>query len=393
MNENMLSEWQEALEGDQQARAQWQLVDGGEWRWHSDGVRVKGTGPEWLGLLWKGWDEAALKDAKNFVIEVTVSGKAEAAGLSFGAFKDFLAGFDSNTGPRHLQLEIDRDADRWAFRVDGQLIKRCWWDAGVNSVADILNGALMLKVRYAEEVLFHNLAVHALEASCRLSVIIICNRFLQRLRVTLRNWCHQQTPSGAYEVLVVNPQSPDGTHEHLAAVARSYPHVRVREIPVSTELAMNKGAMINQALEVSRGEWIWLTDADCLFAPHSVALALDQIGSHPQHLHYGQRRFLTATQTDALISGRTDGLREFDELNQATNAQAAENYPWGYTQIIHRSALGRMRYREDFNHFAHSDGAFLEECLRQGITTRQVEGLFCLHLDHPFSWYGTGIFL
>jgi hypothetical protein len=394
MNLYFAQQWEQALAGDASAHAQWEVLDGsGEWRWRDDGLRIKGTGPEWLGLLWQGWNEASLKEVKNFVIEVTVSGKADAAGLSFGAFKDFLADVNSQTGPRRLQLEVDAEAGCWAFRVDGRLMKRWWWDAAVNSAADILNGALTLKARHAEEVLFQNLAFHTFEASCRLSVIITCYQFLQRLRVTLRNWCHQDLPDGAYELLVVNPQSPDGTHEHLAAVARSYPNVRAREVSVNAELATNKGAMINQALEASRGEWIWLTDADCLFAPNCAALALNQISDRPQHLYYGQRRFLTATQTDALLAGRTDGLREFDELTQATNARAAENYPWGYTQIIHRSALRRIRYREDFNHFAHSDGAFIEECKRQGVTPRQVEGLFCLHMDHPFSWYGAGMFL
>jgi glycosyltransferase involved in cell wall biosynthesis len=226
-----------------------------------------------------------------------------------------------------------------------------------------------------------------------LSVIITCYRFLQRLRVTLRNWLHQELPSGAYEVLVVNPASPDGSHEHLAAVARSYPHVRAREIAVGAEMAKNKGAMINQAFAASRGEWIWLTDADCLFAPSSAALALSHINGRPEHLYYGQRRFLSASQTDALLSERVDGLREFDELAQTPDIRGAENYPWGYTQIIHREALGRLRYREDFNHFAHSDGAFLEECKRSGVMPRQIEGLFCLHLDHSFAWYGTKGFL
>ena len=167
----LAQEWDQALADDDATRAQWQTLDGGEWRWHSEGVSVKGTGPEWLGPALAGMDEAALKEMKNFVIEVTVSGKAEAAGLSFGAFKDFLARVDSNTGPRHLQLEVDVEADCWAFRIDGQLMKRCWWDGAVNGVADILNGALTLKVRHADEVLFQNLAIHAFEASCRLSVI------------------------------------------------------------------------------------------------------------------------------------------------------------------------------------------------------------------------------
>lgn len=386
-------QWEQCLAGDASARALWQRLDGGEWGWQSEGVRVKGTGSEWIALAWQGWEKMAREQLKNFIIEVSVRGKAGAAGLSFGPYKDFLIKVDSDSRARHLQLEIDAEADCWAFRVDGQLMERCWWDSVVYGVESILSGELRLKARYAGEVLFQNLAIHSFESSCRLSVILTCYRFLQRLRVTLRNWCHQEALSGVYEVLVVNPESPDGTHEHLAAVARCYPHVRVREIRVSADKSMNKGMMINHALKASRGEWIWLTDADCLFAPNSLALVLDQISGHPQSLHFGQRRFLSEAQTLALLVGRTDGLRDFEKLAQTPSPRTPENYPWGFTQIIHRSALNRIHYREDFNHYAHSDGAFIEECKRHGIISRQVDGLFCLHLDHPFSWYGTDIFL
>jgi glycosyltransferase involved in cell wall biosynthesis len=242
-------------------------------------------------------------------------------------------------------------------------------------------------------VLFQNLRVRKLEASCQFSVIITCSRFLQRLRLSLRNWCHQELPSGTHEVLIVNPQSPDGTHEHLAAVARSYPHLRIREIAVGSELTKNKGAMINRAFAESGGEWLWLTDADCLFAPGCAARVLEQIRRDPNHLFYGERRFLTAAQTDALLSGRCDPLREFDELASGAVGRPRERYQWGYIQIVRRSTFERVRYVEDQNHFAHTDGMFAEACRRRGVTPRYLDGLFCLHLDHPFSWYGAEMFL
>ena len=35
---------------------QWQPVDGGDWSLEAEGVRVKGTGPEWIALRWLGWN-------------------------------------------------------------------------------------------------------------------------------------------------------------------------------------------------------------------------------------------------------------------------------------------------------------------------------------------------
>jgi hypothetical protein len=393
LEENLASQWQSALAGDASARDLWKITEGGEWTWRDDGVHLKGSGPEWLGLSWQGWQAEAYRASGNFLIELTVSGKAEAAGLSFGPFKDFLTRLDSGNTTHHLQLEIDAEAGCWVFRVDGQLMNRCWWDSAVAGVEDLINGALTLKAKRVKEVQFQNLTLHTFQTSCRVSIIVTCYRFLQRLRISLRNWCHQDIASGAYELLVVNPQSPDGTHEHLAAVSRSYPHVRVREIPVVSGRVINKGAMINKALAESRGEWVWLTDADCLFSSDCLATVLQQIEGLNNHVFYGQRRYLTATQTDALLAGRIDGLRDFSELSEAATLRAPENAPWGYTQIVHRSTLEKVRYREDFNHFAHSDGTFIDDCKKHSITARQLDGLFCLHLEHPFSWYGTNTFL
>jgi hypothetical protein len=239
----------------------------------------------------------------------------------------------------------------------------------------------------------YGVAPDPLDSPCHLSVIMTCSRFLQRLRVSLRNWCHQSLAPGSFEILVVNPESPDGTHEYLATVARVYPHIRLREVPVEADLATNKGAMINRAVQASQGTWIWLTDADCLYGPSSAAAVLKQIRQRPQHLFYGQRRHLPTSHTDAVLTGRIDGLHQFELLASRDFTRPPDNAPWGYTQIVHRSVWEHVRYYEGFSHFAHTDEIFVDECRQWGVTPEQIKGLFCLHLDHPFAWYGTNGFL
>lgn len=393
LNARLINEWKQALTGDQQAQTQWSTNQGGYWNWQANGLTVKSSGTEWSSINWYRFDKSIINNLKNFIIEVTISGKAETAGFSFGHFKDFLSDLDSKINRRHLQLEVDVSADCWAFRVDGRLQNRQWFDSAVQCVDDIINGMFSFKARNVEQVSFQNLTITTFQASCKLTIIMTSYRFLQRLRVSLRNWCQQSLPSGTIEVIVVNPHSPDGTHEHLAAVARSYPHMRICEVSVDPKMMTNKGAMINQAFKVSRGEWIWLTDADCLFSTRCASITLDQIEGQSQHLFYGQRRFLTTSQTDALLTGRIDGMRDFDELCRVPSIRTPENIPWGYTQIVHRTILERVPYREEINHFAHTDGLFVKDCNRHRILPKQVDGLICLHMDHPFAWYGTDIFL
>jgi hypothetical protein len=385
--------WDKALSGALQHQSAWQIAEGGSWNWTNEGVIVRNGGIEWAGLAWQSCGPDLLGQLRNFLAETTVRGTAQAAGLSFGPFKDFLIPVSEATGPRRIQVEVDGDAGTWGFRADGRLMIRQWWDSGVHGAHDLLAGVLTLKARWPEEVRFSDLAVHRFACSCRLSVIVTCYRYAQRLRIVLRNWCTQRLPPGAWEILVVNPQSPDGTSEHLAAVARSYPHVRIREIAVSDALATNKGAMINRALEVVRGDWIWLTDADCLFSTDASATVLQRVEGRYSHLFYGCRRHLSAAQTDALLAGRLDPVHDFEALASDGHSRPPDQAPWGYTQIFHRSALQRMRYREDLNHFAQSDDAFVAACRRTGLMAELLDGLVCLHLSHPFAWQGTRAFL
>src|SRR5207248_2108264 len=138
----MLSEmWKRAISGDLEAQTQWG-ADGGAWTWQADGVSARGTGPEWIELVWRGWDASFARGLKNFGIKMTIQGKAEAAGLSFGAYKDFLADVGAEKDVRHLHLEVDGGAGCWGFRVDGRLMSRLWWNGAVAGVDDLINGAL-----------------------------------------------------------------------------------------------------------------------------------------------------------------------------------------------------------------------------------------------------------
>jgi hypothetical protein len=393
LEEMLPAEWQKCLAGDAEAVARWRLVEGGAWGWQPRGIILRNDGTEWAAFGWQALATTELRQLKNFMIEVSVSGKAGAAGISFGPYKDFLTVLEPSLGKRRLQLEVDVAAGTWNFRVDGRVIARCWWDSAIHGTEDIVNGMFTLKARNGEEVLFEDFQIQTFASSCRLSVIMACYRFQQRLRVSLRNWCHQNLPSGEFEVLVVNPQSPDGTRELLASAARSFSHVRVREIAVGHDIAKNKGTMLNAAIRASRGEWVWLTDADCLFPPECLSTVLNQIDGRYNRLFYAQRRYLGEAQTDGLLSGRLDGIRDFAELAGAADGRPFENAPWGYTQIVHRSVLNNLGYCEHINHFAHCDDIFVQDCRRRRILPEQLPGLFCLHLHHPFSWYGTDAFL
>lgn len=388
--DELTAAWRAAVHGDDEARGRWQPVEGnGAWAWDAAGLRLTAAEGDWASLRWDRLTPAARRAMGRFRVEVTVSGQARAAGISLGDWRDLLARLDPSGAPRRLAFEADLATGCWALSVDGVMQARSWWNEQLS--ADALDeGDLHLKVFGGRDVGFADLAVTALPpVPCRVSVILTCHRFARRLQLSLRNWCEQTLPAGSYEVLVVNPGSPDATHAVLAAAERAWPHVRVREVPMSGT-TRNKGAMINHAFERSRGEWIWLADSDCLFPRDAAARALEfAAGIEGPVLLFGERRFLSSVETDALLAGRGDALDDFDAIAAAGDARPVEAEPWGYTQIVRRETFERHRYTSAMNHFAHSDGRFIADCRNAGTQFLKVPGLTCLHLDHPFSWYGT----
>ncbi len=361
--------------------------------WSFDGGRtILRGGRDWAWAESGSFDSARLRAIGRFLASVSVRGEAEAAGLSFGPYKDFLAPLRSAHGARLVQVDVDAESGHWGLRVDGTVAQRAWWDAAVRSVDDVLGGVLTLKAKGARDVTFEAAAVRPLASRCRLSVVLTCFRFSRRLQVALSSWCRQTLPSGALEVLVVNPESPDGTHEVVASFATAYPEVHVRELPASRGRARNKGYLINRALEVARGDWIWLSDADCVFPRDAAERALAAAAS-TRTLYFGERRHLPEQETQALLAGRVDAADEFPSLLAAVEGRPRDAAPWGYCQLFHRSVLAHARYRENVDNFSTSDYQFVDDCRRHGVEPVLAGGLVCLHLSHPFAWFGTDAFL
>jgi hypothetical protein len=378
--------WRKSTANEWPFRSQW-VAAGARWDWSHGEARHWGRGYEWSTLTWPGSFRDLVGEERNFAIEATIAGRAAGAGFSFGDFKDFLADPGHSSGRRRLRLELDSDTRLWTFYADGHVMDRRWWDARAATIDDLLDGPFSLKVHHGGEVAFSNVTLAASDPVCHISVIVTCYRFANRLRVTLRNWNQQDLPAGAYEVLIAGPEGPEGPGEQISETPLHRAHIK--RIPVAPELAVNKGLMINRAFEQSRGRWIWLTDADCLFSSSAARQTLEFIRSSPDCLYYGERWNLPQHWTNAALNGKVDGLAEFAELSRVAKTSGPDVGPYGFTQIVHRSVFNRIRYREDVNHFAHTDDQFAANCRRIGLRQERVQGLYCLHLVHPFAWYGT----
>ncbi len=362
------------------------------WSGAGAGVRVRATADEWTELRCPSSLLERIAPDGHALVETIVSGKAGAAGLSFGHFKDFLIELPHDDRTHLLQLEIERGAG-WRLRIDGCLREPGWWTSAAAGADDLWGHELRLKVRYAQNVLFEELSLLPLAAAPEVSVLITCNRFGQRLRAALRAWSRQEAEPGSFEVIVANPASADATHAIIAAAAASFPQARIAELELDPSSGRNKGAMINRAARWARGSWVLLTDADCLFLPSTIRLLREAGASGRWDLRFGERHHLSLRQTQAVLAGAIDQAETALYEAALSSARPPERSPHGYAQFVPRSLLQAVRYSEAVNHFAHTDQIFVADCLRRGVAATLLEGLTCLHLTHPFAWYGTHLYL
>jgi len=79
-----------------------------------------------------------------------------------------------------------------------------------------------------------------------------------------------------FEIIVVDDGSIDGT----AAIARSFPSVKLIEAGPLPEGSTGKSSALCAGTQEARGEWLLFTDADTIHLPGSLARALDEAKRH-----------------------------------------------------------------------------------------------------------------
>jgi glycosyltransferase involved in cell wall biosynthesis len=100
----------------------------------------------------------------------------------------------------------------------------------------------------------------------RLSVVIPTYNRLERLRYVIPALVAQDIGAAAFEVIVADSNSTDGTAAYLAEVARTAPHVRHLPGPYA-----GRASARNAGIAAARAPLVLFTDADIIAAPDLLA--------------------------------------------------------------------------------------------------------------------------
>lgn len=272
-------------------------------------------------------------------------------------------------------------------------------DATKHSSTSIKNPAIQIdpiEILDLRERLGHKLTVTAVSVrkGIDVSILTCCNRYLQRFRLYAQSICRQDYDLSRVEVIVANPESPDGLGVYLESLRLAYPAPRFENVLVDAIHWRNRGFLIQAAFERSEGKIVIGMDCDLILPSYFIRRIVETIQLNPMRVVGVYRNFLTAQTTAEILTSRLDPFSNFDVLqNEDHEEERGFRGVLGYCQATTREAWERTGYPIEYDEIAKSDVAFIEQLGKIHVTPLFISDLKVLHLNHARNWMGTDKFL
>lgn len=223
------------------------------------------------------------------------------------------------------------------------------------------------------------------------SIIIVCSRFSRRLQAVLQTLAHQTgVDHRDIEVIVAYVPGVDSTDDIIDSMAVAYPNLRIIRSPFTPRHLNAKGFMLNESLQLARGEWIVLLDSDILLAPGLLANVRACAGQG-MFIAPDGRKMLDRETTARILLGEIEPWHVWENLISGPGEfryRESEGVPIGFCQIFRRACLEKVRYAE-YGNYEGADFEFAKALRETYGKEIRLEGMPVMHLDHGGSqWYG-----
>lgn len=194
-----------------------------------------------------------------------------------------------------------------------------------------------------------------------ISVVVPTYNRLETLAHVIPTLLAQDLPASAFEVLVCDSNSTDGTAEYLAGVHAEHPNVR--HLPGAYS---GRAAARNAGIDAAAGEVVMFNDADILASPDLLL----------QHLrHHRERRNIAVVGLEVQVKDLDDYAykRDHPEARGSLHKPTRTRLPWLYfltgNASVRREDLLRVgKFDETFTGYGHEDLELGYRLQRAGIT-------------------------
>jgi GT2 family glycosyltransferase len=194
-----------------------------------------------------------------------------------------------------------------------------------------------------------------------ISVVVPTYNRLDTLAYVIPTLLAQDLPPSAFEVLVCDSNSSDGTAEYLAGVHAEHPNIR--HLPGAyTGRAMAR----NAGIDAAQGEVVLFNDSDILASPDLLS----------QHLrHHRERKNIAVVGLEVQVKDVENYTykRDHPETRGSLHKPTRKTLPWLYfltgNASVRRDDLLRVgKFDEDFTGYGHEDLELGYRLARAGIT-------------------------
>jgi 1,2-diacylglycerol 3-beta-glucosyltransferase len=172
--------------------------------------------------------------------------------------------------------------------------------------------------------------------SPRVSIIVAARNEEKRLPALLDSILQQTYPRNLLEVLVVDDRSTDRTGTIVSEYAQHHPHITLVSGRSESGHLRGKANALVQGIEVSSGEILMITDADCVVPPAWVEETVK---------HYSDERVgIVAGFTALRDEGWFSAMQSLDWLVLLTIASGAATWGVPLTAIGNNLSVRRTAY-------------------------------------------------
>jgi hypothetical protein len=371
-------------------------------------VHVKGTFHEAMpgGVRWFSvsncekltWPIAELQPP--FTISTTFGGGiADYIGYSFGRHCKLLCPMEAFS--HRLVLHVEADGHYVLLR-DGKRVQPLEFE-GQHYVPTRLGGRLepclsiwnidQTIVTQTMQVWEGEKLVEQTADDVKYSILIVSTRYTRRLQAVFRSIAHQQgIDLKQLEIILCYVPGVDGSDDLIDSMQLTHPDLRILRCPFPEQNANSKGFMINEGINMARGEWIMLLDSDILLPPNWFTKVREIEDPDTYFIAPDGRKMLPKDVTAKILLGEVAPWDHWDDLLTLPcefRLREAWGMPIGFCQVVRRECFDKVDY-DEYDHFEGADWKFGKDIREEYAMEKRLSGVAVLHLDHGGSqWYGT----